>query len=102
MKLLFCLSCTDVIRLIPERARHCSCRRSGGVYIDGINAVIWGNTMPLGFDNKSLAAAIMNQPDEGLGMRFEAFVIPKKCPSLEVIKKPRARSRHAVAKRSTD
>ena len=83
MKLIFCKKCQDVRKLLFE-AVICACGSSGGVYLDdGINATYWGEAVPLGFDNFSLARAIENQPNSGSGERFTAFVIPKKCPTYK-------------------
>lgn len=82
MKLIFCLNCTDVVRLTTDK-KECRCGKSGGYYLaDGLNAAIWGSALPLGFANGSFVDAIRNQPKEGMGERFEAFVIPKECPTI--------------------
>lgn len=85
MKLLFCKSCHDVIRLIQDRERLCKCGKVGGRYIDEIRAEYWGGkkAIPLGFDNYSLASAIDHQPLSGEGQYFKAFVIPKACPTFK-------------------
>lgn len=82
MKLLFCPKCEDVVRL-HRKPRSCMCKKCGGYYQkDGLNAIIWGKPIPLGFENGSFIAALNNQPEEGLGARFDAFVIPKVCPTI--------------------
>ena len=84
MKLLFCCRCQDIFKLLYHE-RHCSCGSCGGHYINKKEAVFWGDTaIPLGFNNKTLAEALEAQPQgPGRGHRFEAFVIPKVCPTLE-------------------
>ena len=47
------------------------------------DAVIGGIAIPIGFNNSSLYRALINQPDEGMGERFEAFIIPKTCDTIE-------------------
>lgn len=85
MKLLFCNECQDVIRLIKTK-RTCKCGKVGGKYIDDLNAVYFGETaMPIGFANNSLRRAIYNQPDEGMGEVFTAFIIPKDCPTYKLV-----------------
>ena len=82
MKLIFCPGCHDVVKLAREM-RFCKCGASCGCYkTDGLNAVYGGSAVPLGFANSSLVEAIKNQPDEGMGERFTAFVIPKSCPTF--------------------
>lgn len=81
MKLIFCEKCSDVVRLI-EKERTCECGLSSGRYLDGLNAVFSGPAIPLGFSNPTLALALGRQPEEGWGVDFKAFVIPKVCPTF--------------------
>jgi hypothetical protein len=62
----------------------CQCRESGGRYsTDGLKAVIWGDAIPIGFCNSSFIKALQNRPqEEGMGERFEAFVIPVECATI--------------------
>ena len=88
MKLLYCHHCGDVVSL-RFVARRCSCGRSGGYYkLDGLNAVILGDAIPLGFDNHSFQLALKNRPKSGLGTGFKAFVIPFACETIQVEDKP--------------
>ena len=82
MKLLFCPVCQDVLRL-RAHIRFCDCKKSYGRYIDSINAIIGGRAIPIGFANRSLVRALENRPKAGLGERFDAFVIPELCDSVE-------------------
>jgi hypothetical protein len=85
MKLIFCLKCNDVV-LLAKVPRHCKCKKSGGKYhADGLQAEYWGEAIPIGFKNSSLVEAVCNQPESGMGERFEAFVIPKECPTMKKI-----------------
>ena len=88
VKLLFCRSCQDVIRLPASGARRaCECGKTWGRYLDDVKAEYGGaEAIPIGFDNKSLYTALMHQPAAGRGMVFEAFVIPKKCPTMRVVR----------------
>ncbi len=82
MKLIFCPKCED-IRALAYELRYCSCASSWGYYRrDGLNAVIGGKAIPLGLNNQSFVKALKNRPAQGLGQRFEAFVIPENCPTL--------------------
>jgi len=78
MKLLFCTKCCDFFSL-SLKEKTCTCKQSGGKYLDGFNAVYWGEAIPLGISNNSFVDALQNQPKDGWGRRFEAFVIPKEC-----------------------
>lgn len=82
MKLLLCLKCNDVIKL-DTLTRSCKCGAISGRYLDDLMAEYEGDyAIPLGFDNVSLVRAIEQQPQNGCGKRFEAFVIPKECDTL--------------------
>lgn len=85
MKLIFCESCQDVVRLQQDYIRACKCGRSGGIYEeDGLHAHYWGvYAKPIGFANSSLRLALDSQPREGRGKIFEAFVIPHRCETFE-------------------
>lgn len=83
MKLLFCPHCHDIRRLFPDSTTTCRCGKSSGQYLaDGVQARLRGDAIPLGILNSSFVAAIRDRPEEGLGERFEAFVIPVKCPTV--------------------
>ncbi|WP_245712547.1 hypothetical protein [Anaerobacillus alkalilacustris] len=80
--MLICLDCNSVFNLDYEW-KECKCGHSKGKYIDNLNAIFEGDAaVPLGFSNASLITAINNQPDQGLGEEFTAFVIPRKCPTF--------------------
>lgn len=79
MKLLLCLHCHDIFNLALEE-KACRCESTKGKYIDQLHAIYSGeHAVPLGFANSSLIKAIQNQPKEGLGEPFSAFIIPKEC-----------------------
>lgn len=83
MKLFHCNECGDTVSLW-YKIRTCRCERSWGKYYeDGLYAVIGGPCTPLGFANFSYESAMRNQPEVSPGCRFEAFVIEKKCPTIE-------------------
>lgn len=84
MKLIYCLKCGDIIRFFFEE-RSCKCGKSKGKYeADGLNATISGVAIPLGFDNQSFREALQTRPKFGpSGSIFTAFVIPKKCDTVE-------------------
>lgn len=82
MKLLLCRSCQDIFRLVEEE-RTCRCGSTKGAYTGNVQARYSGpHAVPIGFANESLVRAIKNQPESGMGERFEAFVIPSNCPSF--------------------
>ena len=84
MKLIFCPECEDVLKLLRYE-RTCHCKLSGGAYLDGLRAAIWGKAVPLGFANGSFVRALGRQPEHGPGERFDAFVIEKHCPTITVV-----------------
>jgi len=87
MKLIYCQSCEDVVRLFHE-PRICQCGKSGGRYTDGLNAIYFGEyVMPIGIGWSGLIDALDNQPQEGYGERFESWVIPKDCPTMKKLSK---------------
>lgn len=86
LKLIFCPQCEDIFRLIRDEDRVCKCGKSGGRYNDDLRAEIWGNAVPLGFENASFAKALTMRPKKSvLGARFTAFVIPKECDTISII-----------------
>jgi hypothetical protein len=86
MKLLLCSECQDVIRLQTERVRLCKCGKVSGVYLNDLDAIYAGDTaIPLGFANSTLVTALRNQPEEGMGYDFKAFIIPKECPTFKKV-----------------
>lgn len=88
MKLVWCIECNDLFNL-DNHPKTCSCGKCGGRYLGKLNAEYWGKAIPVGFDNVTMALAVKFQPEEGRGSRFDAFIIPKKCPTLKKIRKPK-------------
>jgi len=86
MKLILCKNCQDIVRLIKEE-RFCRCGKCSGKYTDDLNAWYKGGefVVPLGFANSSLISALRNQPKEGWGENFTAFVIPEICDTFKKI-----------------
>lgn len=83
MKLIYCKNCQDVVRLI-EKERFCECGKCSGKYTDELNAWYKGEeVIPLGFANSSFVIALSNQPKDGWGEMFEAFVIPNICDTFK-------------------
>ena len=86
MKLIYCSRCNDIVKLRHDKVRVCFCGRSGGWYHkDGLTATITGDAIPLGFNNSAFVKALANRPEEGMGEEFTAFVIQKKCPTIEEV-----------------
>ena len=89
MKLLLCLKCNDIFNL-SDKEKACGCGQTGGRYLDHVEAIYWGyHAVPLGFDNMSLRKALIAQPNFGNGSKFDAFVIPKRCSTMNKINKQR-------------
>ena len=83
MKFIFCPHCHDIRRLFHGTVTSCQCGKSSGQYLaDGVQAKLWGDAIPLGILNDSFVAAVRARPEEGKGERFEAFVIPRDCPTV--------------------
>jgi hypothetical protein len=85
MKLIFCPECKDVVKLKMQEKTFCECGKSWGTYTDNLRAVINPIAIPLGFHNGFFINAIRCQPEEGMGKKFEAFVIPKVCPTIKTV-----------------
>ena len=82
MKLLFCNTCRDIVKL-SRTTRTCQCGATGGHYReDGVNAIYYGPAIPLGFANSEFNKALDSQPEFGDGYRYTSFVIPKVCPTM--------------------
>ena len=82
MKLLFCKSCNDLFSLNIDY-RTCHCGESGGNYKDNkLDIVINGPAVPVGINNGMFLTAVNLQGDFGEGIPFDAFVIPKNCPTV--------------------
>jgi len=82
MKLLFCNTCRDIVKL-SRTTRTCQCGATGGHYReDGLNAIYYGPAIPLGFANSEFHTALDSQPEYGDGYRYTSFVIPKVCPTM--------------------
>lgn len=86
MKLILCKNCEDIVRLRKEE-RFCKCGKCSGKYTDNLNAWYKGgdDVIPLGFANSSFISALRNQPKEGWGKNFTAFVIPENCDTFKKI-----------------
>lgn len=87
MKLLLCLTCSDIRALRSKGVTTCECGKTKGRYVDSINAEWNGQGLILGFDNSSLIHAMKkhnNKTHEYMGERFEAFIIPDYAISLRI------------------
>lgn len=83
MKLILCLECQDVRKLLSDGV-ECQCGKSGGRYLaGGLHAETFGPCVPIGFNNSALASAIRNRPRKGVGVGFGAFVIPEQCLTIK-------------------
>lgn len=84
MKLIFCPKCQDMFKL-QKHMRYCMCKKSYGKYNGLLDASIGGEAIPIGIANRSFAAALTFRPEDGLGEEFTAFVIPRKCRTINDI-----------------
>jgi hypothetical protein len=84
MKLIFCPRCQDVRKLSYD-LRTCECGASWGKYYeDGLSAMIGGEAIAVGFNNSNFLDALQKQPKAGTkGKKFEAFVIPRYCDTID-------------------
>lgn len=84
MKLIYCPSCHDVLKLKVMEERRCECEKSYGWYHEnGASAEIGGDAISLGIANRSFVRAVAKRPKRGEGSRFDAFVIPVECDTIE-------------------
>lgn len=96
MKLLLCHKCNDVFSL-KAHTKTCSCGRLSGLYIDNLNAKVYGTEgeyTVLGFANRSLVVALKQQMEHGdqdgfFSRTFEAFIIPDKAESVKRFNLPK-------------
>jgi len=76
MKLFCCLNCIDVVKLIRD-VRSCRCGKSSGLLSEDKQSVqVNGPLKVIGFNDKTFFDAINNQPVEGKGKEFVAYVLP--------------------------
>jgi hypothetical protein len=85
MKLIYCTECRDLVSLTLGTPRKCQCLHAGGHYTDPLHAVYWGTALPVGLDNRSFLEAVKRQPRAGMGEPFNAFIIPRKCPTFQFL-----------------
>ena len=82
MKLILCTECDDIFNL-QSRMKTCGCGKSKGRYINELRAKIKGPCIPLVIANESFISALLLRPAKGMGSKFDAFVIPEECASVE-------------------
>ncbi len=96
MKLLMCMECGDIFSLNRTK-KGCGCGASGGLYVDNLNAHIWGPSQPIGFSNQSFRKSYQMQLIENVyqqgstcckGVDFVAFFIPEVAESIKRIENP--------------
>jgi hypothetical protein len=97
MKLIICSECWSVTSLSLNKPKSCDCGKSGGQYVDTLNAEIWGEAIPIGFSNNSLLGTVKLQrlldrmeknPNVCCkGEEFTAFTIPKWADSIKRVEK---------------
>lgn len=81
MKLIFCLSCHWLMKLMEGPRRTCLCGRSWGRYLaDGDHAEYGGRSVPVAIGNASFAAAVKaveaGGPRRNKSIPFKAWVVP--------------------------
>lgn len=83
MKLLYCKTCGDIIRLIRV-PRTCMCTDCSGHYTDSIMAEVSGPCLIIGFHNPEFYDAVHADLDKTKkGVEFLAFMIPNNAASIE-------------------
>lgn len=91
MKLLFCPTCDDVVKLQMDKTTTCACGDSFGRYLeDGLHAEYGGKAILLGIDNRSFVKTWMDQTNHGdatngMGREFTAFFLPEKCSTTKKV-----------------
>lgn len=78
MKLIYCRSCKDIVRIYRDR-RSRRCGKSWGQYLlDGLHATYGGEAVPVGINNTQFHSAVRLHDEhpggEPEGMDFAAFV----------------------------
>ena len=97
MKLLFCVSCGDVLALKGQK-RSCECGQSSGRYIDQLNAEVSGPCFVLAFLNREFFGIVSEQLSRGdleeklvsppyvgetKGRVFTGILVPESASSLK-------------------
>ncbi len=82
MKFVYCQCCGDVRKLKLQKVTLCNCKAVGGFYLDDLHAVISQEAIPMGWDNRSFAAALKGRPIKGDGYVFTSFTIPEECSTV--------------------
>lgn len=87
MKLLYCIDCEDMIRLIPNEIRSCRCGKTKGKYeSDGRYAVVNGNGISIAISNHSLLNLLLyleeNQTELDRVFNIECWARPHEHPTL--------------------
>ena len=77
MKLIYCPSCKDVVKLRHED-RTCFCGKSGGRYINNVTVEIRGEAIPLCIGWRSFLASIRNRHENNLydSVEFKSWIPP--------------------------
>ncbi len=90
MKMLFCPACNELFNIDKKNIKKCSCGKTVGKY-EKNGTITYSYGIPIGFRPQSFKEAIVGQP-EGIsgerGKEFVAFVIPKKCDSMNKVVLP--------------
>lgn len=82
MKLLFCPSCSDIVRL-KKMPKTCDCGKVGGRYLDdGLQIEYFGEAVPIFIDSSSFVEAIQRRAKNGLSSFFTAGIIPQDCDTV--------------------
>jgi len=65
MKLLYCVKCDSIIRLVSKH-RECECWKCGGKYTDSLNAIYYWDAFPMWIDNNSFSIRINKKIQENI------------------------------------
>ena len=101
MKLLFCMTCQQIRRIERDIVTTCACpprKAVRAVYVDRLRVEWNGRGHLLAIHNIDFSLALTAQhkegdPEDGMGRRFEAWVIPDCAPSVRRVHTVRARKR---------
>jgi hypothetical protein len=74
MKLLFCPVCMDLFKLRSEK-RFCSCGASAAHYVDDVQAMYYGEAIPVGISNDGFQRAFWNRNKNHDQLNFGAWII---------------------------
>lgn len=73
MKLIYCPKCKDIVKLHDE-LRSCLCGASRGMYLNDQLALVDGDAVPLGVDNRSFLETLERSKSSKIGYEELIFL----------------------------